>query len=63
MATRPNPARVASYEAKLAELIAARDTHRAERNDQRVRVLNRQILAQRKWIRWARELEGAERRA
>jgi hypothetical protein len=59
MATRPNPARLPEYQAKLGELMAAREEFRALRNDQAVRVVNRQIRAQLKWIKKARELETA----
>jgi hypothetical protein len=56
MSSTPDPARLAQYQAKLAELFAVRDAYRAQRNDHKVRLLNRQIRAQVKWIRKARSL-------
>jgi hypothetical protein len=54
MSSNPNPARLADYQAKLAELVAARESYRAQHNDHKVKFLNRQIQAQLKWIRKAR---------
>jgi len=54
VSSTPNPARLTEYQAKLAELVALRDAHRAQRNDHKVRLVNRQIRAQVKWIRQAR---------
>ena len=54
MSSAPNPARLVQYQAKLAELVAARDSYRAQHNDHKVKLLNRQIRAQNKWIRKAR---------
>jgi hypothetical protein len=59
MSSIPNPARIAEYQARLAELVEARDGFRAQHNDHRVRALNRQIRAQLKWIRRAVEV-GAQ---
>jgi hypothetical protein len=53
MSSKPNPAWIPEYRARLAELVAARDSNRAQHNDHRVRLLNRQIRAQLKWIRRA----------
>jgi hypothetical protein len=53
MSSTPDPARIAEYRARLAELVAARDGFRAQHNDHRVRLLNRQIRAQMKWIKRA----------
>lgn len=60
MSSTPNPAHLARYQAKLAELTAVRDSYRAQGNAPRVRLLNRQIRAQNKWIRRARS-SGASR--
>ena len=50
MSSRPNPAHLAKYQAELlTELLAARDTARRQRNDHRVKALNRQIQAKMKW--------------
>jgi hypothetical protein len=49
----PNPARIAEYQARLGELIAAREGFRAQHNEHKVRLLNRQIRAQVRWIRKA----------
>ena len=54
MSSTPNPARLAEYQAKLAELVAVRDDQRAQHNDHKVKLLNRQIRAQIKWISKAR---------
>jgi hypothetical protein len=51
MSSTPNPARLDQYRAKLAELVATRDAYNAQHNDHKVRLLNRQIRAQHKWIR------------
>ena len=53
MSSTPDPARLAQYQAKLAELVSTRDSYRAQHNDHRVKLLNRQIRAQVKWIRQA----------
>jgi hypothetical protein len=53
MSSTPDPARIADYRARLAELVTARDTYRAQHNEHRVRQLNRQVQAQLKWIRRA----------
>lgn len=58
MSSRPNPARLADYQAKLAQLMAAREEARTGHDDHRVRALNRQIRAQLKWIRKAVALEA-----
>jgi len=50
MASKPNPARMAIYQARLADLLAAKAAHRELDNDHQVRNLNRQIQAQMKWI-------------
>jgi hypothetical protein len=50
MASAPNPARMAVYQGRLAELIAAKSAHQDLNNDHQVRNLNRQIQAQLKWI-------------
>jgi hypothetical protein len=50
MSSTPNPARMAEYQARLAELVARRDAFRAQHNDHKVKLLNRQIQAQLKWI-------------
>jgi len=57
MSSTPNPDRLAEYESKLADLIATRDSFRAQHNGQRVRVLNRQIRSQLRWIKKARALQ------
>jgi hypothetical protein len=57
MSSTPNPARLAEYESWLAQLIATRDAHRAEHDDQKVRLLNRRIRAQIRWIRKAQQSE------
>jgi hypothetical protein len=51
MSSAPNPARLTQYQAKLADLVALRDSYRAQHNDHKVKLLNRQIRAQAKWIR------------
>jgi hypothetical protein len=56
MSSTPNAARIAEYQAKLGELIAARESFRSQHNDHKVRLLNRQIRAQMKWIRKAQAL-------
>ena len=50
MASTPDPARLAEYETRLATLIAAKDLEAEQDRDHQVKNLNRQILAQRKWI-------------
>lgn len=50
MSKTPDPARIGEYQARLTELVRARDAYKAERNLQRVKVLNRQIRSQQKWI-------------
>lgn len=60
MSTTPDPARLAQYEARLAELVATRDTHRAQHDDHKVRLFNRRIQAQIKWIRRARAGQDVE---
>jgi hypothetical protein len=50
MSSTPNPARLAEYQVKLAQLVALRDSYRAQHNDHKVKLLNRQIRAQTKWI-------------
>ena len=54
MSSTPNPARIAEYQARLSELVEARDAFRTQRNDHKVRLLNRQIRAELKWIKRAR---------
>jgi hypothetical protein len=61
MSTTPNPARIPEYQASLAELVEARDAFRTQRNDHKVRLLNRQIRAKLKWIKRARAQELAHR--
>ncbi|HVV35334.1 MAG TPA: hypothetical protein VHC63_01940 [Acidimicrobiales bacterium] len=56
MSRTPNPERLDVYEAKLAELIAERNTAATQRKDRRVYALNRQIEAQRRWIKRARSV-------
>ena len=53
MSSTPDPARIAQYQAKLAELVSTRDSYRTQHNDHKVKLLNRQIRAQAKWIRKA----------
>jgi hypothetical protein len=60
VSSTPNPARLDQYQAKLAELVAARDSYRAQHLDQKVYALNRQIRAQIKWIRKAVSRMSAE---
>ena len=50
MASKPNPAQMAVYQAKLADLVAARSAHQDLNNDHHVKNLNRQVQAQLKWI-------------
>jgi hypothetical protein len=50
MAAKPNKALMPEYQAKLAELLAAKAAHQDLDNDHRVKNLNRQIQAQLKWI-------------
>jgi hypothetical protein len=60
MSSTPNPARLAEYHAKLAELVAARESYRAQHNDHKVTLLNREIRSQSKWIsRASRQLHEA----
>jgi hypothetical protein len=54
MSSRPNPAHLARYQAELTELLDAREVARRQRNDHRVKALNRQIQAKLKWIDRAR---------
>ncbi len=61
MSSTPNPARIAEYQAWLTELIAARESFRSQRNDHRVKLLNRQIRAQQKWIKRAQAEQLATR--
>jgi hypothetical protein len=56
VSSRPNPARLAEYQARLADLVAARDAARAQSTGHRVKLLNRQIQAQLRWIRRAAEV-------
>jgi hypothetical protein len=55
MTSTPNPARLAEYRAKLAELLTIRESYRAQHDDQKVRLLNRQIRGQTRWIRKANQ--------
>jgi len=50
MASTPNPAQMAVYQARLADLLAARSAHQDLSNDHHVKNLNRQVQAQLKWI-------------
>jgi len=50
MASTPNPARMAVYRARLADLVAARSAHQDLNNDHHVKNLNRRVQAQLKWI-------------
>jgi hypothetical protein len=59
MTSTPDPARVAEYKAKLAELLAVRDSYRAQHNDHKVRVLNRQIRGRTRWLRRAQSLAAS----
>jgi hypothetical protein len=61
MSSKPNPARIAQYEARLAELIDAREAFRTQRNAHKVRILNRQIRAQLKWLKKVRAQQRSER--
>jgi hypothetical protein len=56
MSSQPKPANMALYQARLNELVAARDTFRAAHNDHKVRALNRKIQAQLRWIRKAQAI-------
>jgi hypothetical protein len=47
---------MAEYQSRLAELVAARDAYRLQGKDHKVRLLNRQIQAQLRWIRRARTI-------
>ncbi len=58
MSSTPNPDLIVVYEAKLGELVATRDAYRAQHKDHRVRLLNRQIRSQLRWIKKARALEA-----
>jgi len=58
VSSTPKPERIVEYEAKLGELLATREAYAAQHNSQQVRVLNRQIRSQRRWIKKARTLEG-----
>jgi len=58
MASTPEPARMVSYQARLAELIAARSAHQELSHDHHVKNLNRQIQAQLKWIAAAEAVSG-----
>jgi hypothetical protein len=55
MSATPNPARLDEYQASLAELVVARDEFRAQHNEHKVRLLNRQIRSKQKWIKRARQ--------
>lgn len=55
MSATPNRARLDEYQASLAELVDARDEYRAQHNEHKVRLLNRQIRAKQKWIKRARQ--------
>ena len=50
MASTPNPAFLPQYQARLADLQAAKTAHQDLNNDHQVKNLNRQIQAQLKWI-------------
>jgi len=50
MASTPSPARMAVYQARLVELVAARSAQQDLDNSHQVKNLNRQIQAQLKWI-------------
>jgi hypothetical protein len=56
MSSQPKPADMARYQARLNELVAARDTFRSAHDDHKARALNRKIQAQLKWIRKAQAL-------
>jgi hypothetical protein len=56
MRSMPDPARLGEYQAKLAELLAEREGHRARDDDQKVKLLNRRIRAQSRWIKRARAI-------
>jgi hypothetical protein len=58
MSSTPDPARMAEYQARLAELVAARDSYHLQGKDHKVRLLNRQIQAQLRWIRRARSMSA-----
>jgi len=59
MSFTPNPTRLTQYQAKLVELVALRDSYRAQHNDHQVKMLNRQIRSQTKWIRGAQSEFGS----
>jgi len=59
MPTAPNPARIADYEAKLADLMELRIVQVEGNNDHKVKNLNRQIQTQLKWIASARAAGGS----
>jgi hypothetical protein len=50
MSSSPNPAKTAIYQARLAEMTAAKAVQAGLNNEHKVRNLNRQIQAQMKWI-------------
>jgi hypothetical protein len=53
MSSQPRPTDLAKYQARLGELTAAREVFRAQHDDHKVQALNRQIMAQTKWIKRA----------
>jgi hypothetical protein len=53
MSSQPRPADLAKYQARLSELIAAKEAYRAQHDDDKVKALNRQIQAQMKWMKKA----------
>ena len=63
MSSTPTPNLIVVYDAKLAELVATRDAYRAQHKDHRIRLLNRQIRSQLKWIKKARALEAEPARS
>ena len=60
MATTPNPAQLGAYRSHLATLVAERAAHQVVRNHHKVRNLNRQIVAQEKWIAAAQQAVVAD---
>jgi len=50
---------MAIYQARLADLLAAKAAHRELDNDHQVKNLNRQIQAQLKWIATAESVTAA----
>ena len=56
MSSQPNLDRLAQYQSRLDEMVAARESLRAQREGQKLKLQNRRIHAQAEWIRRAKKM-------